>query len=559
MAAATQDYRVKELLRVGDSGFGKRDNLLSLWQEIAENFYVERADFTSSRSMGKNFADNLSASYPILARRDLGNMFSSMLRPRDRKWFSMKAGHDDSVDNENDRWLEWATELQRRAMYDRVSGFVRATKEGDHDFAAFGQAVISTQMNWRDTALRYKCHHLRDTVWFEDHTGEVERVDYKWKPTIHQLMQMFGEKNLHPKMKIAYAKDPYMEVECRHTVVPSEQYESSQKEYSSDRPKRYKQPFVSVYMDVENCHILEEVGSWTRIYTVPRWQTVSGSQYAYSPATVAALPDARLFQSIALTILEAGEKYTNPPLIGVQEAIRGDVNLFAGGITYVDEKYDERLGEVLRPLYQDRGGFDAGIKIQEQVRAAIHESFFLNKINLPNRGSAEMTALETAQRVQEYVRDALPLFEPAEQDYNASLCEITFETLSRADGFGDPNNIPQGLRGKDIKFNFVSPLHNAEDSLKGQRFGQAQQMIAQAMALDPSSASLVDIRFALRDAMKGVGVPSNWINSEEVVNQKDQAAAEEAAVQKTMALMQGGADIAKTTGEAATSFSSLPQ
>ena len=29
-----------------------------------------------------------------------------------------------------------------------------------------------------------------------------------------------------------------------------------------------------------------------RHYIVPRWQTVSGSQFAYSPGTVAALPDA---------------------------------------------------------------------------------------------------------------------------------------------------------------------------------------------------------------------------------------------------------------------------
>jgi hypothetical protein len=60
----------------------------------------------------------------------------------------------------------------------------------------------------------------------------------------------------------------------------------------------------------------DEPASWSLIYVIPRWQTVSGSQYAYSPATVAALPDARLIQAMTLTFFEAGEKATNPPMVG---------------------------------------------------------------------------------------------------------------------------------------------------------------------------------------------------------------------------------------------------
>jgi hypothetical protein len=70
--------------------------------------------------------------------------------------------------------------------------------------------------------------------------------------------------------------------------------------------------------------------------------TVSGSAYAYSPATVVALPDARLLQQITLTLLEAGQKAVDPPWKATSEAIQGGVNSFAGGITWVDPEYDER-------------------------------------------------------------------------------------------------------------------------------------------------------------------------------------------------------------------------
>ena len=555
MATTPQDYRAKKLIQFGDMLFGKRQRMMSLWQETAENFYLERADFTITREIGDSFADHLTSSYPIIARRDLGNMLSSMLRPRDRTWFHLSAGQDPN--NEDQRWLEWATELQRRAMYDRVTGFVRATKEGDHDYAAFGQCVISCEMNWRDMALLYRNWHLRDVVWCEDFTGDIDRVDRKWKPTIQQLAGQFGEKKLHPKMIESLKKDPYREVECRHIVLPADQYESSYKDSATGAPKRYKQPYVSVYVDVENCHILEETGSWTRIYVIPRWQTVSGSQYSYSPATVAALPDARLFQAIALTLLEAGEKYTNPPMIAVQEAIRSDVNLFAGGITYVDAAYDEKLGEVLRPITQDKGGFQAGIEIQNMVRQAIHESFFLNKMSLPDTGGRDrVTRYEMEQRTQEYIRGALPILEPVEEDYNGALCEITFETLRRAGSpgsagaFGAIEDIPQSLQDQDIKFKFESPLHSAEDNLKGQRFSEALGLISNAMGLDPKASNILDIRTSLRDALKGVGVPAKWVNSEEMIQKMDEEAEAMQGVQQLLGTMGQGAQVAEQIGKA---------
>ena len=57
--------------------FTQKQPLDSLWQEIADNFYPERATFTANRSMGTDFAANLMSSYPILCRRDLGNQLGT--------------------------------------------------------------------------------------------------------------------------------------------------------------------------------------------------------------------------------------------------------------------------------------------------------------------------------------------------------------------------------------------------------------------------------------------------------------------------------------------------
>src|SRR3546814_7161050 len=69
---------------------------------------------------------------------DLGNAFGSMLRPTEKPWFHQTTRYDPAPEDAR-QWLEWSNGVMRRAMYDRVAQFTRATSEGDHDFAAFGQ------------------------------------------------------------------------------------------------------------------------------------------------------------------------------------------------------------------------------------------------------------------------------------------------------------------------------------------------------------------------------------------------------------------------------------
>ena len=531
------------LNQLGERLFSKRSSLISLWQEVAENFYPERADFTFQRTLGTDFAENLTTSYPILVRRDLGNFFSFMLRPSDKQWFHLMVKDEEKDDEEIDdseavAWLQWATRIQRKAMYDRSSQFIRATKEGDHDFAAFGQCVISVELNKQRTGLLYRNWHLRDVAWCEDEEGQVSSVFRKWKPTVRDLVQLFGGQKVHDETRRRAEKEPFCEAECRHIVVKADMVDGN-----------FNTPYVSIYYDVEHNHVLEMVGVFSLIYVIPRWQTVSGSQYGYSPATVAGLPDARLLQAMTYTLLEAGEKMTNPPMLAVQEAIRSDISVYAGGITWVDAAYDERLGEVLRPLTQDKSGMPLGIDMARDIRFMLSEAFYLRKLSLPQR-APEMTAYEVGQRIQQYIRDALPLFEPMELEYNGAICEETFGLLFRAGALGSPFDLPEKLRGANVQFRFESPLHEAIEREKGNRFVEAQQFVATSVQLDPSTALIVDSKTALRDVLESIGIPQDWMNTEAEVQaiMEQQQKQQEAAM--LLAGMQQGADVAKTLSEA---------
>jgi hypothetical protein len=379
-------------------------------------------------------------------------------------------------------------------------------------------------------------------AWCEGDDRTVNEVHVKWTPYAAQLNEKMRG-NVAPEVKQKLANKPYDTVNVRWIIVPFDRY------YPDGPPKgKITTPWVSLLVDIDNKFEMEVTHIHSNPISVPRWQTVSDSQYAYSPAVVCALPDARLIQSITRVLLDAGEKVASPPMIAVREAIRGDANLYPGGLTYADAAYDERLGEVLRPVTIDARGLPVSMDMREEVKRMIAEAFYLNKLTLPPYDGAQMTAYEVGQRVQEYIRQALPIFEPMENEYNGALCERTFDVLLRNGAFGPIDLIPQSIRGAEIEFRFESPLHEAVERQKVQVFGVASNLLAQAAALDPAASFVVDAKVALRDALSGGGVPISWTRSEDEVEQMaaDQAAQQQA--QQTLAAMQQGADVAQKLG-----------
>ena len=291
------ETRHQELLKRSRTLFSTRMPIETLWQDIALQFYPEMAEFTSVRSLGTEFADHLTTSYPLIARRTLGDSFGAILRPVNLDssspgvWFDVRAGNDVQVDHAGKLWLEQATGIMRRAMYERQANFVRATKQGDHMFATFGQAPLSLELNSAGNGLLYRAHHLRDVAWVESAEDQINWTVRRWKPTATQLKETFGDK-VSPDVKKLQNADLDKKIQCFHIVISSDQYDGKQ-----------EAPWVSIWIDGDNEHLMEERPSFSRHYIIPRWVTIPGCQYASSPAVTAALPDARLVQAMTLTRL----------------------------------------------------------------------------------------------------------------------------------------------------------------------------------------------------------------------------------------------------------------
>ncbi|MCG7985057.1 MAG: portal protein [Candidatus Thiodiazotropha lotti] len=491
--------------------FERQRVMLPLWQTLAENFYPERADFTITRNVGMELADNLVDSYPVLVRRDLGNSFSAMLR--DGQWFEMDITGE--ADHAGKQWLEWGSKRMLQIMYRRNSNFVRTTKEADHDYATFGQPVISVERNRKADGLLYRNWHLRDCAWFDDENGQVGGVARRWKPTRRELVSYFGRDNVDPKILEDLKEKPFEEIECYHITMPSDMF-------GDDEIQDKGFPFVSIFLDMKHEKIMEETGVNNHMYVIPRFQTIAGSPYAFSPAAITGLPNSRTIQAMTHTLLEAGERYARPPLVANEKVIRGDIDLLGDGITYLDPEYDERFGEAIRPLYQNQGGFPIGLELRQGVVEILSSAFYRDKLSLPEV-SHEMTAYEVSERMKQFRRENLPLFAPIESEYNGQLCEISFE-LAMQNGFlGSPYDIPESLRDRDVKFKFKSPLTEAEEEAKVNQFAQVADMLAKAAQVDEGAVLNVDIDESFRDAVAGTGAPTKWLRDiKEVAMAKEQ-------------------------------------
>ena len=447
------------------------------------------------------------------------------------------------TDKESRRWLEFMTSVQKRAMYHPPASFIKATKLADHDWVTFGQAVIDIDVRRDQPSLMYRNHHLKDFAWSDNSYGETDTIYRKWKPTVRQLVQMFGTK-VHASVTRSMDKDPEKKIDCFHIMRPREGLEDPK-----DR-KTPRAPWTSIYIDRDNEHVMEATPYFWNRYVIPRWQTIVGSPYGWSPATGPGLNDAKTLQTVMRILLEAGEKAVDPPLIATEEALRSDLNIYSGGVTYVEENYDQRSGDPIRPLDLTGRSLPIGFELADRHNLILHQGFFLDKMRLP-QNQGEMTAYEVRKRLEEHIRAASPLLAPAEDEYNAKICERTFEILRVMQAFGPEDQLPEVLQGQQIRYEFQSPIREMSEELKSQKLMETIEIVTAAASVDETQIRRVNWTEATYDALKGKKLPAEWLLDDKEFAQVQAQLAEQKKIQEGMAAMQQAAQAAPGLTQAA--------
>lgn len=538
------DSRAKELVTIGKSLFTKKEQWNQLCQEIAENFYPLRADFVSDFTLGEDFAMGLMDSFPVQSRETLGNAPEAMLRQGE--WFGVKTGIEEiDEDPSAARWMESATVKLRRLVYDRRTNFGRAMKEADHDWVTFGNPVLSVEESPNRDHFLYRSWHPKECAWMENSVGRIDHLHREMPMTARNIMaRKAWAKNVHPDIKKAAETNPAQPFKIRHVVLPADEM------YGDDRKamRRFKDmPFVSLYIDCEHEVVLGEGPLPVFNYIVPRWRTLSGIPFGFSPATITALPDGRMLQALSRIILEQGEKAVDAPMYAKGEIFRDAVNRYAGGLTYVDLEGDEDIRKSLF-FEEPSKGMGVGFEMKADVRNLIAEAFLLNKLTLPS--AREMRELEVQARMDEYRRAVLPFFGPIETEIHLPVLDTTFQMALRNNQF-DLDDMPDILSGGEVTFNFESPLSTAEGRQSVMAFQESIQILGASVQFDETLVSSMNLKQMTKDAVKGTGAKADWFNDEETeLAEEEQAKQTQGLIKAAMFLREGaaaGTEVANAT------------
>lgn len=528
---AAMQKRGAKAKKMAEAAFKKQAIYAPLRQAQAEIFYPERADFTMTYTDAAERYDGLATSEPSMMRQSMAQRLGAMMRPRGKHWFKVQAFPEIIMqDDDAKRWCEDATTTMRNIVYSPNANFTKAMGESDHDYVTFGNAVIAHPYNTDQSGLIFSCLHLNDCAWSKNAEGKVDTMHNRMRLTLRQIVQLFGEDALPREWKREWEQGNYeVKKQLFRSVYPigDDDYEPSERIM---RDAKFNACYTAIDVDGDPTMACRQFKSFP--FTVREWMSVSQDDYARSPCTSVALADGRTLNSAEADLLTGIELKVRAPLVARKSALDGPLALQAGSVTFVNDYDEKSQGAPVRPI--DIGEPRYGMEYVERTSERIARAFFENLLTLPE---GEMTAYEVSERLEMYVRDAAPVFEPMEAE-NAMLMDSVFVRAMDKGAFGQVypdgsiEGLPEALSEADIRFEFETPLSEALQKLKASQFdqliGRASALIASQHPGAIEALDNIDFDAAWRDAMDGMA-PAKWQKKKDDVEALRAQRAEQAA------------------------------
>lgn len=520
----------------------RRDVWLPMWQELGEIFHPHHAGFVTPLIPGQESQREIYDTTPMQARRGLATAIDGLLKPSTTKWFWMVAQQDALNDlDECKAWFEHVQGRMWQALYDPVARFIPQSGAVDNDLATFGVGYLWMGERRSKDGLSFRALPINDCAIDEDSDGQVDTVFISRRFTARQAQQRFGggERELPALIREALQEDRTRDKMFKfvQAIYPR-----------SDRDPRRKDnrnmPFENCVVFVDGQEIIEESGFQEFPVAVPRWEVAAGEIYARSPAMIA-LPDARTLQSMGHTLLVGGERAVDPPTWIADDAALSAVRTYPGGLTVVDAEAVRNTGG--RPIGQLEMGANipVGREMQDDYRKMVGSAFFKEVFALPQEH--QMTATEVMERKEEFLRTIGPTLGQLENDYIGVIVRRVFGLMLRANAFEPP---PEVLQGRDVEFEFMSPIQQAKRQIETAGMGRAFEFLTPILQIQPGAAAHIDGDEIVRAAPDVFGIPQKWIKSKDRVEAEQAQQAQLMQAQQAMAGGQQLADIVKTAADA---------
>lgn len=539
----TDEEKVLDHIKRQKAASNRRSLFEQHWDDLARVLLPRRQGFASTTIDGDQRVEDVYDGTPMQAARSLANTVGAMIRPEGQDLTTVRA-EDDSLNQIGavQEWLGRTTEVLNDSIRDPKARYRQATGEVDLDLVVLGTGILYVGLGEAQNHLLYQSVHLKDGYPTFSDEGLPVGIYRTKKMFLWQAEAMFGKENLSKELRERIDNKRGMDdkIDFLYSV-------SKRKGVEVENPVLSKNfPYEELWMETQSKHIVREKGFLEFPFVIPRWDTSSGEDYGRSPGMIA-LPDSNTLQAMGETILVAGQRLADPPIMAPNDGAFQEVNTFPGGMSYYDVETASQVGG--NPFFPMISGANLPVTrdMQTDIRNQVAAAFFKNILTLPQNGP-QMTATEIIQRKDEFIREVGPVFGRFETDYNEPVAERSFKLLMRENAFPE---VPDELAGQNIKFVFDLPVNKIKKQVQSAAATQWAAEIFQLAQVSPEAKHMVNVDALARFKADAAALPHEIINTREEVMEKVKAEKAAMAKQQQMQAMEQMAGMAEKGASAA--------
>ena len=286
-----------------------------------------------------------------------------------------------------------------------------------------------------------------------------------------------------------YSTDPDKLIDVVHWCGP-------RKDRDPKKMNAKNKPIASIWISLTTHETLLESGYDSFPYHVARWTKLAGEVYGRSPAKKC-LPDIKMLNQMEKTILKAGQKQVDPPLILRNDAFMLPIKTAPGSLIF---KEDEEAQ--ITPL-ETKGNLPWGEEKAEQKRKFIQQCFYSDWIRM-EKENVEMTAYEVQDRRDEKLRLLAPIFGRIASELLGPMIARSY-TLLNQHGLIPP--APGMIAKAKLKVGYLSPAAMAQSSSKATLISRYLNDLTPLAQIDPSIMDAIDMDKMAQVLAVARGVP----------------------------------------------------
>lgn len=500
---------VKELSSIIQALAEDRKPYETVWDEISGQFYTKRSYYLPKNKDASRKPNHRYSSRAKRASNIACKGFQGYTADRRADWLQLV--FEDQLLMGMYGVQDWL-ETSQRILLAHLSraGFYEALAQMIPDGHNLGTGSIYSEEDVASRRIVYRCRHPKATWFAENSFQEVDMAVDEEYMSFRSILDRFGEDALHETWRNQAKQRPFDNITILHLTMPMDTRFLA----FARGPRSKSMPFVSIWYDPHNQHIMDVGGYWEFPYFVWRYDKADNEVYASSCPGFDVIDDEYLANQMSRSRIALGNLIADPPF-KVDRALEGSDYVVPGYHVYVskqDQAFDPVALGANYPISTDN---------EERVESAIDAHFnvpiyqMLQQLEAKNK-----TATEVIEIAGERVAVLGPTVGRYELDVLQPAVRRSFNLLRRAGLLPPPPRavLDAFKDGQVLKIEFVGRLSQIQKRYyKTDGVNQVFGYLGPLREIYPDALDNIDFDALTRESLENAGAPASVIREKEDV------------------------------------------